>query len=256
MKYKEYYLENSSLMVFLHGGGVSGWMWEEQVKYFTTRYHCLVPDLPGHGTSKQDSFSIEDSAQRLIQLINEKKNDKPIIVIGFSLGAQVLVRMLSIHHHLIDYAIINSALTKPMTYSAKLIMPLFKLSFPLVKLKSFAKLQAKVLYIKENQLDLYYQDSSETSLDTFIQVMKENMSFSIPNHFYKANGKILVTVGEKEKKIMHKSAIELTHANSNATGIVIPKIGHGISLADPKFFNQLIEDWITKQILPNRVNII
>lgn len=256
MNYKEYCVENSPLMVFLHGGGVSGWMWDEQVKYFTTTYHCLVPDLPGHGKSKHDSFSIEDSAERLIQLIKEKKNNKPIIVIGFSLGAQVLVKMLSIQPHFIDYAIINSALTKPMPYSAKLTMPLFKLSFPLVKWRSFAKLQAKVLYIKENQLDLYYQDSSETSLHTFIQVMQENMSFSIPNDFYKADGNILVTVGEKEKKIMRKSASELTHANPNATGIVIPKIGHGISLADPTFFNDLIDDWITKQILPNRVNII
>jgi pimeloyl-ACP methyl ester carboxylesterase len=36
-------------IVFLHGGGIAGWMWREQVKSFKAEYHCLVPDLPGLG---------------------------------------------------------------------------------------------------------------------------------------------------------------------------------------------------------------
>ena len=37
-------------IVFLHGGGVSGWSWQSQIEAFPD-YHLLVPDLPEHGRS-------------------------------------------------------------------------------------------------------------------------------------------------------------------------------------------------------------
>lgn len=36
---------------FLHAGGVSGWMWQPQVEVLQDTYHCLIPDLPEHGTA-------------------------------------------------------------------------------------------------------------------------------------------------------------------------------------------------------------
>ncbi|MCM3358342.1 alpha/beta hydrolase [Psychrobacillus sp. MER TA 171] len=47
--YKEDGEQNEQIILFLHGGGVGGWMWDEQVQYFKGKYHCIVPDLPGHG---------------------------------------------------------------------------------------------------------------------------------------------------------------------------------------------------------------
>ncbi|WP_042150396.1 alpha/beta fold hydrolase [Paucisalibacillus sp. EB02] len=256
LEYKEYEKENAPLMVFLHGGGVSGWMWDEQIKYFSLRYHCIVPDLPAHGTSQNQHFSIKDSAEKIIELINLKRSEQPVIVIGFSLGAQILVNILSIAPGLINYAIINSALTRPMEYSLKLLKPLFKLSFPLTKMRSFAKLQSKVLYIQENQFEHYVKETTEITFDSFMQVMKENMSFQVPKKYSSSKSKILVTVGEKEKKMMHKSAFELVQKNSNSTGIMIPKVGHGISLANPNYFNKMLEDWVSMGNIPENAKLI
>lgn len=52
LHYQEYGNKSApTMMVFLHGAGVSGWMWDKQVDYFTD-YHCVVPDLPEHGLSQ------------------------------------------------------------------------------------------------------------------------------------------------------------------------------------------------------------
>ena len=40
---------NAPTIIFLHGGGLGGWMWRYQVRAFEKQYHCLVPDLPEHG---------------------------------------------------------------------------------------------------------------------------------------------------------------------------------------------------------------
>ncbi len=48
LHYQEYGDENASLMVFLHGGGVSSWMWDKQIQCFN-HYHCITIDLPEQG---------------------------------------------------------------------------------------------------------------------------------------------------------------------------------------------------------------
>ena len=44
--------KNAPSIVFLHGGGMSSWIWKKQIEHFKD-YHCLVPDLPGHGKSNE-----------------------------------------------------------------------------------------------------------------------------------------------------------------------------------------------------------
>ncbi|MEK4514478.1 alpha/beta hydrolase [Paenibacillus sp. FSL H8-0122] len=242
--------DGACLMVFLHGGGVSGWMWEKQVAAFAG-YHCLVPDLPGHGFSREDTeFTIRSSAEELLLLIEERAQGRKIVVTGFSLGAQVLVQMLGLRPELIDYAIINSALVRPIPSASKLIGPAVRLSFPLIKYRWFAKLQAKTLYLGEEYLERYVQESRQMELKTLIRVLEENMSFRIPAGFSEAAGKILVTVGEREKSVMKQSARDLVAENPRCIGVVIPRMGHGLSLAEPELFNKLVEAWVQGGELP------
>ena len=134
-------------MLLIHGGGVSGWMWDKQVQYFK-HFHCIVPDLPQHGQVKDGiPFSIRGSAEEIIKLIEEKGNGKKVSAIGFSLGSQVLIQMLSIQPDLIDFAVINSALVRPNPTLKKWIRPTVTCSFPLIKKRWFSKLQAKTLYV-------------------------------------------------------------------------------------------------------------
>lgn len=256
LSYQEYGDNNAPLIVFLHGGGVSSWMWNQQIEYFSD-YHCITIDLPEHGASEDtDEFSILLSAEKVNELIERKANGKRVTVIGFSLGAQVTIQMMSLHSNIADYAIINSAFVRPNSILRKMIRPLIRLSFPLVKNKLFSKLQAKTLYIGMEYFDTYYKESSQMKLDTLIRILDENMAFKIPKTFNRAKGKILITVGEKEKAVMKKSAIDLVSDNSNCTGIMIPKVGHGISLVDPVFFNQLIENWMQEGALSKDVTTI
>lgn len=250
--YHEYGDKNASLMVFLHGGGVSSWMWNKQIKHFS-HYHCLAIDLPEQGKSNEDNignFTIKYSAERVIEIIEKKAFEKEVIVIGFSLGAQVIVQMLSMKPSMVNYAIINSALVRPSPYIKTMIAPSIKLTFPLIKNKLFSKLQAKALYLDEEYFETYYKESSLMKSGTLIRILEENMSFEIPKGFEKAECKILVTVGEREKAIMKKSAADIVLHNSNCEGIIIPNAGHGISLANPDYFNGIIENWIQDGVLP------
>ncbi|AOZ94133.1 alpha/beta fold hydrolase [Paenibacillus crassostreae] len=256
LHYQEYGDKNASLVVFLHGGGVSSWMWDKQIQYFS-QFHCVAIDLPEQGESKHsENFSISFSAEKIIEFIEKIANGKKTSVIGFSLGAQVTVQMLSMKPDLIHYAIINSALVRPNPLAKKWIRPAIQLAFPLIKNRTFSKLQAKMLYVDKENFETYYKESSLMKADTLIRILEENMSFEIPKDFNKAKGKILVTVGEREKAIMKKSANDIVINNSNCIGIIIPNVGHGISMSNPNFFNQIVETWILDAALPQGVKTI
>lgn len=250
MQYKEYGDLHKPLILFIHGGGVGGWMWDKQVQYFS-QYHCIVPELIDNEASNTSDFTIEDSAKKLLSLIVEKAKNKLVIVVGFSLGAQIAIQMVSLKPQLINFAIITSALVTPSPVIEICIRPLIKLTFPLIKNKSFAKLQAKTLYVDQEYFEQYYEDSSKMKVDTLIKILKENMSFAIPHDFSKAKCNILVTVGEKEKGNMKKSAIHLVNSNPNCQGVVLSNIGHGVSLANPEFFNRFVEEWMKDGKLPD-----
>src|SRR5690625_3781580 len=157
LHYEEFGNKDATLMVFLHGGGVSSWMWEKHIQYFT-HFHCVTVDLPEQGRSdRKTKFSISLSAEKIIELIEEIANGKKIVLIGFSLGAQVAIQILSKKPNLIDYAILNSALVRRSPITKKLIKPSIKLTYPLIKNKTFSKLQAKTLYIGKEFFDIYFQ---------------------------------------------------------------------------------------------------
>ena len=232
------------LLVFIHGGGVGGWMWEEQIKFFH-EYHCLVPTLPEHGGQKGDIlFSIRESAKQVNNLIVEKANGQKINVVGFSLGAQIVVEMLSLQPTLIEKAMINSALTRPILLPKRLIGSLVKLTYPLIMYKPFAKMQAKTLLIPPHLFHRYYEESRAVTIDGLVRILQENMAFTIPDAFSQVKSKMLVTVGEKERHVMKKSAHELALCNVNCHKMVWKDIGHGISLKDPGLFNATLLKWL------------
>ncbi|MNZ78624.1 2-succinyl-6-hydroxy-2,4-cyclohexadiene-1-carboxylate synthase [compost metagenome] len=241
--------KEAPMIVFLHGGGVSGWMWERQVEYFQN-YHCLVPDIPGHGRRESGTFSMNDAAEALIELVQSKAKGKKVILIGFSLGAQLALSMLSKVPTLADYAVINSALTRPFRYANKFIAPMVKMTSGWMTNRSFAKLQAKQLYIGEDMFEQYFKDSRTMKAEVLIEVLEENMSFSIPDGLEDSKCKVLVTVGAREKKMMRQSAKDIVSQWSGCKGVIISGVGHGVSLARPELFNKMVDAWIHESELP------
>ena len=132
------------MMIFLHGGGVSSWMWQEHMEIFKETYECYTPDFIGHGTrANETSFSMRESAYEIISWIKEHAHGRTVILIGFSLGAQVAVDVLSREPDIADIAIINSALVLPLPWLYLMVRPILPLTYPLLKKDWFIQLQAE-----------------------------------------------------------------------------------------------------------------
>lgn len=64
--------------------------------FLADNYHLLLPDLPGHGGSREISpFSKEHGARLLSQLIRERAAAGKAHVVGFSFGAHIAIELAS-----------------------------------------------------------------------------------------------------------------------------------------------------------------
>ena len=247
IEYKEYGNKTGPLLVFLHGGGVGGWMWDQQIAYFTD-YHCLVPTLQGHGErSEEPGFSISENAMEIIELVEDNMNGQAVNVVGFSIGAQIALEMLQLKPEFFHTVIINSALVTPMKMMNFLIAPSIKLTASLIRNRKFSKIQAKQLYIGDFYFERYYQDSIKMKTGTLIEMLKENLTYKLPEVRIDTTAKIVVTVGGTEKSIMRKSANKIVKYYPASSLVIVPKVGHGFSFAEPELFNQLLEKWLTSK---------
>ena len=92
MMYHEKYGDgNDKTIIFLHGMNFVQ-CFSKQISYFSKKYQVIVPHLPGFGKNSDVLFSADLAVQQVAELAASFK--KPVILVGFSLGAQLCLPLM------------------------------------------------------------------------------------------------------------------------------------------------------------------
>ena len=241
---KEYGKSNKDIIMLLHGGGLSWWNYEEVSEILKSNYHVILPILDGHSGSDRDFTSIESNANEIIEYIDNNYNGNVKLIGGLSLGAQILLDILSKRDNICEYAIIESALVCPMKMTNRLIELSINMSYGLINKKWFSKLQFKSLKIKEELFDKYYIDSSNITKNNMISFLKANSNYHLKN--IKTNkSKSIVVVGSKERPIMIKSAKIIHNELINSELEILSGYYHGdLSINHPNEYAEKVKKLI------------
>ena len=242
MIFKEYRSSHLTVIILLHGEGLSDWSLKNIVEDLKESYHVITPIIDGHGDASQENFiSIEDSSKKLLDYIDNKFNGKVFALGGLSIGAQIVIETLSNRLNIAENIIIESGLIYAIKGTKILMPPMISMSYGLIKYRWFAKLQSKSLFISDELFEQYYTDSVKMTKDSLINMILSNGTYKLKKNEINTRAKVLIIVGEKEPAIMKKSAIELNNRIANSKLYVIPKMGHGeIELNYPKIYIELI----------------
>ena len=241
---KEYGESNKDIIILLHGGGLSWWNYEEVSEILKSNYHVILPILDGHSGSDRDFTSIENNANEIIEYIDNNYNGNVKLIGGLSLGAQILLDILSKRDNICEYAIIESALVCPMKMTNRLIELLINMSYGLINKKWFSKLQFKSLKIKKELFDKYYIDSSNITKNNMISFLEANSNYYLKN--IKTNkSKSIVIVGSKERSIMIKSAKRIHDELINSELEILSGYYHGdLSINHPNEYAEKVNKLI------------
>ena len=241
----EFGQQNTDVVLLLHGGGLSWWNYREIATLLAERYHVVLPTLDGHGDSDAPFISIEENAARLISYIDVHFGGQILAIGGLSLGGQIAVEMLSQRSDICQYALIESALVKPMKLTSALIGPVFGMSYGMIKQKWFAKLQADYLGIPKMLFDDYYRDTCKISKADMIAFLKANSLYVIKPSLSETKAKVKIVAGSREQKRIRDSAQVLQQAIPGSGMEILPGLRHGdLSINDPQRYGRVLTEWI------------
>ena len=227
MRVKEYGINNSKVVVLLHGGGLSWWSYREVADHLQQNHHVVLPILDGHADSDSPFISIEENAKRVIHYIDQHFAGCVDLLGGLSLGGQIAVEMLAQRPDICKAAILESALILPMPLTHALVKPMMDMSYGLISKEWFAKLQFQSLHMKQALYEEYYRDTCKLAKADMTAFLLANSKYTVTGDFADVTAKIAIIVGGKEPSIMIRSAKQLHQMLPNSTLAIKEGFYHG-----------------------------
>lgn len=238
-------------IVFLHGGGVSGWMWQAHVAALEAEYHCLVPDLPEHGqSSAAGPFTILDAARRVAELIHTRAHDGQAHLAGLSLGGQVGVALLGLSPQLVDRAVFSGVLAQPQP-GAGLIGASLWFYAPFKNHPALIRANQRGLGVPDAYAEAFAADTRRLTIPALGRILTENMRFAVPPGLTRRQRPTLFLVGEREPKLMKRSARALSGAMLGGTALMVPGAQHNWPLSRPDLFVAIVRACFRDEPLPD-----
>jgi len=199
-------------MLLVHGGMLTGSMWQQQVEAFSGTHHVIVPDLPGHGESSDEPIpSYDEIADELATQLQGKRD---VTAIGFSIGGQIVLALVARHPGLVANAIVVSALTQ------EVVDPTWRRALSL------------------SPLPVHLQ---RRSADAFSD---EKRSFRLPSALGASDTRTLVVAGEREQREVIVSVAETAAAFQSGQALVVRGTGLDWIIQRPDEFNEAVATWL------------
>jgi pimeloyl-ACP methyl ester carboxylesterase len=240
-------------IVFLHANGASGGMWDRHMRRLAG-YHCLAPDLPGHGRSNQLPWtSLDNTTQQVVGLIEERIPARQAHVVGLSLGGVVAHTLLAHRPELLDRVVIDGAGVLPSRG-----VGLWKLGMALIAPLIHRKWVISLLYraLGGDPDDPAGQAAFAVDLRAVSpSAFRRAFADANDNHRFSkaelsASCPTLLVAGEREPGAVRASNAALAAMMPNAVARFAPGGGHGWLAGAAELHVRMVEAWITGQQLP------
>jgi pimeloyl-ACP methyl ester carboxylesterase len=247
MYFKETGKNSGETIIFLHEGTIAGWMWDEQLNAFKD-YHCIVPDLPGHGHSSElKPFTINNTAELIIDIIRDHGHNGRAHLVGISLGGQIILQILSMNPEVVDHAIISGTLLRKLPNTdelLKLIDYAIKVYKPVKDTEFFIKANMRTFNMPKKFFGKFKESTHILEINSLERVLKENMLFEMPDGLENIEIPVLILTGEKDYRIIKEAARNLNNVIPTSKVYMVPKVGHLWNLEEPQLFNKVLRKWI------------
>ena len=249
-------------IILLHGGGMGGWMWRPQIESLSGAYQLLVPDLPAHGRSSDETFTMVGAARAVAAAIREHGHQGRAHVVGLSLGAQVAVQLLADDPDVVDRAMISSALVRPYPVVGRTPAWAFRVAYRLLRPLSRYDWWVRLNMRPYGDGMATYLTDWKASLQAltpagYAAFSRANLELRIPTELRDRTIPALVVAAEQELPIMRASARDLARALPRATGRLVRLPGspsaaaaHAWSLTYPDLFTAALRAHLEDRPLP------
>lgn len=225
-------------IVFLHGVGISSWMWGAVVSQLQGHQAILV-DLPGHGDSNAIPWhSLPQSAAMVTQLMDHLELDQ-VQLVGLSLGGYVTLEALAAYPDRFSKAVISGVHAGGMPNQG-LMIALSALMAPLACRPFFAARTARALGGPNVDIAAFQREAARTRPAAFRRASINATRFELPVGLGRFSGPLTVCCGAREHPLIKDSADVISIAVPHGSTFIAEDAGHGWPIVEPELFAALL----------------
>ena len=237
---------DSPAIVFVHGGGPSGRMWETHLAELAARFHCLAPDLPGFGLSHDLApLSLVETADLLAELIADRVPTRRAHIVGLSYGGSVVLAMLDRHPGRVERAVIDGAAVLPLWggWGDRLVQA------GAIAVSPVVATQLVRSFLRRVGLGPLGETLRGASPAAFRRAYVEGFTAPLTRAVLEAPCPTLLVAGEKEGTVRASNAA-LAALMPHATALVVPGLGHAWFAWRRELHVRMVEAWLCGEPLP------
>ncbi|UCC78436.1 MAG: alpha/beta hydrolase [Candidatus Zixiibacteriota bacterium] len=241
-------------LIFIHGYANIKGIWDAQMTHFAEKYRVVAIDLPGFGESgfNRADWTMAAFGQDVNAVI-EKLNPEKVILIGFSMGAPVIIEAAKqAPENLIGLVLVDEINNIEMEYSPEMLAHMDSVFMDIVTNPTNEKLLAGGFY-KNNP------EASYERVVSMLSVHKNTSRIGWRESFYEIfrwlNEDCIEALKQIQVPIISISSdtpptnVEAFEKYVSSYKLkVIPDVGHVVMWDNPEEFNRLLEESIQEFI--------
>jgi len=230
----------------VHGAGGSTRTWRKQVEAFSSDYHLLLIDLPGHAgsaerTAHQSKYDFEWISNSIWEVV-ELYTQKPIHVVAVSLGSIIAMQMYEQRPNGVASLLFSGpivSLNVKLRFLARTGLMIAKV----IGFRNFYSLMAKIVLPRKNHKksrEIFVRESKFLSIEEYRKwtamygrylddTLRKLFSFqpSVP---------MLIMVGGQDHLFL-KPTLQYVNRFETITLEIVHRCGHLVSLEKSDIFN-------------------
>lgn len=238
MIYEEYGKNNNQIIVMLHGANFVHTFGRQYT--LSKKYRLIVPHLMGFGNDANRVFDTDTAANELAAFI--AGFDTKVTLIGFSLGAQLGLKLISDHPTLFNAAILGSPwlLKEPSLVSEVVDANLKQLSS--LKNKWKCGFVGMMCGLPPKQVMEFVRHMQNVSVETIRNSADNGITLDSIVGFEQVPFPVVALAGSLEEDVVKDSVKALAERNPNCRYEIWDNAAHNIPPVFSKRFNKLICD--------------
>lgn len=259
-----YYLEvnedKNATIFFIHGNSGSSASWKNQLESNKlSDFRMIAIDLPGHGNSDaalnpENDYSPITLGTTMAAAVTTIAKNRPYLLVGFSLGTNIVGEMLSNHLNPVGIALISSCAIETISDLQHVFLPnplgglLFNDTCPVEDLNQLA---AACFYFQtQPAVEQFKADFQKTKQPFRSALGKKAAEGAVSNELESINNTalpLLIVFGKEDQilNVNYLDKIELSLLNN--TIFKLPEAGHFVQVDQSDAVNKLLSDYAHKQ---------
>ncbi len=236
MRIEEYGAENKKIIVMLHGAHFVHTFGRQYP--LADKYHMIIPHIMGFGEHTDKVFQAGECVRELAAFI--RGLNTKVMLVGFSLGAQLAFKLVSEYEELFECALLVSPwLIKEEAFLSS-INEQNKKQLRSLKKKPLCAMIGTLNGLPPKACKAFVQQMQNVTEETIHNVVYNGISLETTPSFARAAIPMVALVGGKEQREVTDSVKKMAELNPNCKCEIWDKAAHNIPPLFYKRFNQLI----------------